>query len=104
MQNESGAVVAPVFILMQQKPFKIPESVLVVIHTAGREVLLIERADHPGFWQSVTGSKDAADEPLVETVVREVREETGILIGSPSVPLQNLRDSGFGKAYRSEKG
>jgi dATP pyrophosphohydrolase len=81
------------------KPFKIPESVLVVIHTAEREVLLIERADHPGFWQSVTGSKDAADEPLVKTVVREVREETGIVVGSPAVPLENLRDWGLSNVY-----
>ena len=43
---------------------KIPESVLVVIHTPDLRVLLLERADHPGFWQSVTGSKDSADEPL----------------------------------------
>ena len=57
---------------------KIPESVLVVIHTPALEVLLLERADHPGFWQSVTGSKDALDEPLVETCRREVFEETGI--------------------------
>ena len=60
------------------KPFKIPESVLVVIHTPQREVLLIERADNPGFWQSVTGSKDTVDEPLLETAMREVLEETGI--------------------------
>ena len=45
-------------------------------------MLLIERADKPGYWQSVTGSKDAPDEPLVETAVREVAEETGIRIGS----------------------
>ena len=69
------------------KPFKIPESVLVVIHTADRQVLLIERADHPGYWQSVTGSKDAVGEPLVTTAQREVMEETGIVIGSPAVPL-----------------
>jgi dATP pyrophosphohydrolase len=56
---------------------KIPESVLVVIHTADGQVLLLERADHPGFWQSVTGSKDSADEPLEFTCEREVREETG---------------------------
>ena len=54
------------------KAFKIPESVLVVIHTPQREVLLIERADNPGFWQSVTGSKDTVDEPLIETAIREV--------------------------------
>jgi dATP pyrophosphohydrolase len=57
---------------------KIPESVLVVIHAADLQVLLLERADHPGFWQSVTGSKERADEPLTETCRREVLEETGL--------------------------
>ena len=57
---------------------KIPESVLVVIHTPDLQVLLIERADHPGFWQSVTGSRDSLDEPLIQTCQREVLEETGI--------------------------
>lgn len=57
---------------------KIPISVLVVIHTPDLRVLLLERADHPGFWQSVTGSVDRADEPLAETCRREVLEETGI--------------------------
>lgn len=75
-----------------KRPPKIPESVLVVIHTADLEVLLIERADKPGFWQSVTGSKDALDEPPAVTARREVFEETGIAIGSPEVPLENLRD------------
>ena len=60
------------------KSFKIPESVLVVIHTPERDVLVIERIDHPGFWQSVTGSKDFPDESLVVAAVREVWEETGI--------------------------
>ena len=72
--------------------FKIPESVLVVIHTADLQVLLMERADAPGFWQSVTGSKDASDEALAETARREVAEETGIVIGSPAVPISHLRD------------
>ena len=58
--------------------FKIPESVLVVIHTPQRDVLLIERIDHPGFWQSVTGSKDFPNESLLDAAVREVWEETGI--------------------------
>ena len=75
-----------------QRPPKIPESVLVVIHTAELEVLLIERADKPGFWQSVTGSKDTLDEPPAITARREVFEETGIAIGSPEVPVENLRD------------
>jgi dATP pyrophosphohydrolase len=78
---------------------KIPESVLVVIHTADLQVLLLERADKPGFWQSVTGSKDALDEPLVTTAMREVQEETGILIGSERVPAKNLRDWQLSNVY-----
>ncbi|HEY0818606.1 MAG TPA: dihydroneopterin triphosphate diphosphatase [Rhizobacter sp.] len=81
------------------RPHKIPESVLVVIHTDERQVLLLERADRPGFWQSVTGSKDRIDEPLHETAVREVAEETGIVVGSPAVPLSSLRDWHFRNVY-----
>jgi dATP pyrophosphohydrolase len=88
------SVVAPVV-----KNPKIPESVLVVIHTAERQVLLIERADRPGFWQSVTGSKDELDEPLARTCVREVAEETGIVIGSDAVPLSALRDWRLSNVY-----
>ena len=58
--------------------YKIPRSVLVVIHTRALEVLLLERAPWPGYWQSVTGSVASENEPLAETAVREVREETGI--------------------------
>ena len=79
--------------------YKIPESVLVVIHSADLQVLLIERADKPGFWQSVTGSKDALDEPLVETAIREVAEETGFRIGSAEVPSENLRDWQLSNVY-----
>ena len=78
---------------------KIPESVLVVIHSADLQVLLIERADKPGFWQSVTGSKDALDEPLVETAMREVFEETGIRIGGDGVPIDHLRDWQLSNVY-----
>jgi dihydroneopterin triphosphate diphosphatase len=74
------------------RPPKIPESVLVVIHTPALDVLLIERADKPGYWQSVTGSKDAVDEPLVQTCEREVAEETAIVIGGAGVPRTALRD------------
>jgi dATP pyrophosphohydrolase len=74
------------------RPWKIPQSVLVVIHTPALDVLLIERADKPGYWQSVTGSKDVIGEPLAATCVREVTEETSIQIGSAGVPLTALRD------------
>ena len=57
--------------------FKIPVSVLVVIHTPSLQVLLLERATHPGYWQSVTGSQEEG-EALLETARREVQEETGI--------------------------
>ena len=59
------------------RAYKIPESVLVVIHTTALEVLLIRRAD-AGTWQSVTGSKDHPEESYWDTAVREVREETGL--------------------------
>jgi len=58
--------------------YKIPRSVLVVIHTVALDVLMMERATWPGFWQSVTGSLDREDEPLREAAIREVREETGL--------------------------
>jgi len=57
---------------------KLPVSVLVLVHTAQREVLLLERAMRAGFWQSVTGSLDQLDEPLEAAAAREVLEETGI--------------------------
>ena len=57
---------------------KLPISVLVVVHTVQREVLLLERALRPGYWQSVTGSLDTMDEPLERAAAREVLEETGI--------------------------
>ena len=58
------------------KALKQPQSVLVVIHTADLQVLLIERADKPGYWQSVTGSREG-DEAMADTARREVAEETG---------------------------
>ena len=60
------------------KEYKRPISVLVVIHTPDLQVLLLERAAHPGYWQSVTGSQEG-EESLIETATREVKEETGIL-------------------------
>lgn len=74
--------------------YKLPESVLVVIHTAALEVLLLERADHPGFWQSVTGSRASLDEPLAVTCAREVREETGL-----DFPAASYSDWGLTQRY-----
>ena len=76
------------------RPHKIPQSVLVVIHTPALDVLLIHRTDSPGFWQSVTGSKDDEDEPFEQTAIREVREETGIEAG-----IGTLADWGLENVY-----
>ena len=84
---------------MPMKPYKIPESVLVVIHTADLQVLLIERADRPGFWQSVTGSLDAADEPLLQTATRELYEETGIVADGERIVLRDWHMSNVYTIY-----
>ena len=63
---------------------KIPVSTLVVIYTPALDVLLLERADHPGFWQSVTGSREPGDADLQATARRELREETGLSLGELS--------------------
>ncbi len=57
--------------------YKIPVSVLVVIHTTDLQILLLERTDHPDYWQSVTGSQNPG-ETLLQTTLREVSEETGL--------------------------
>lgn len=70
--------------------YKLPVSVLVLIHTVEREVLLLERALRPGYWQSVTGSLDRPDEPLEQAAAREVREETGIDAGAGRLMRWNV--------------
>ena len=57
--------------------YKVPVSVLVVVYTPDLQVLLLERADRPGFWQSVTGSQESG-ETLEQTAIRELEEETGL--------------------------
>jgi len=79
--------------------WKIPESVLVVIYTPALEVLLIERADTPGYWQSVTGSKDTEDEPLALTAAREVLEETGFDCRAGTPLAAGLRDWALVNVY-----
>jgi dihydroneopterin triphosphate diphosphatase len=64
--------------------FKLPESVLVVVHTPQLHVLLLERAAQPGFWQSVTGSREPDDPDLSATARRELVEETGLTVGTLS--------------------
>ncbi|GHT90628.1 NUDIX pyrophosphatase [Betaproteobacteria bacterium] len=73
--------------------YKTPISVLVVIHTPHLDFLLLERVAHPGYWQSVTGSQEDG-ETLRDTALREVAEETGIV-----VPPQQLRDWRQSRAY-----
>lgn len=70
-------------------PHKTPVSVLVVIHTPDLQVLLLERAAHPGFWQSVTGSREG-EEALVDTALRELREETGLAAAPGALTAWNL--------------
>jgi dATP pyrophosphohydrolase len=70
---------------------KIPVSTLVVVYTPELEVLLLERADHPGFWQSVTGSQDEG-ETLEQTAAREVGEETGIAAAPADLERWNLQN------------
>jgi dATP pyrophosphohydrolase len=73
---------------------KRPESVLVVVHTRDGKVLLLQRADNPAYWQSITGSLEWGDESPVLTAVRELFEETGIV-----VPAEALRDWRISKEY-----
>ncbi len=75
---------------MSAAAFKIPVSTLVVIHTAALEVLLLERADRPGYWQSVTGSVHEG-ETLEQTAIREVAEETGLDARAHFLEAWNLR-------------
>lgn len=74
---------------------KRPESVLVVIYACTGRVLLLKRADHPEFWQSVTGAMEWQELDPRETAVRELREETGL-----AVEPQRLRDLGLVQRYR----
>ena len=79
---------------MTDKQYKIPRSVMVVIYTADLQVLMLERAGWPGFWQSVTGSVDHEGEALCDTAAREVREETGI-----DVAHYRLEDWGIEQSF-----
>jgi len=72
-------------------PGKQPVSVLVLIHTPDLQVLLLERAAHPGYWQSVTGSRENGETPR-DTALREVGEETGIDAAAFPLSEWNIRN------------
>lgn len=97
MKGRSGALFYVHMISETVPPaFKIPRSVLVVIHTPRLDVLLIERADSPGFWQSVTGSLDHDGEPFAVAAAREAMEETGL---DACAPGHVLTDWGLENVY-----
>ncbi len=75
-------------------PYKRPESVLIVVSTRDGKVLLLKRADHPEFWQSVTGAMRWDERDPRATAIRELREETG-LTAAP----EELRDLGLVQRY-----
>jgi dihydroneopterin triphosphate diphosphatase len=79
--------------------YKIPASVLVIVHDPLHRILMIERAGLPGFWQSVTGAKDRIHEAWRATAVREVAEETGIVVGPAGLPDHALCDWGVEQRY-----
>ena len=78
---------------------KIPQSVLVVIHTPQLQVLLLQRTGQPEFWQSVTGSKDFEDEDWQAVAAREVREETGIDAYGPGCHLGDWQRENIYTSY-----
>ncbi len=77
----------------ERTAYKLPVSVLVVIYTPALEVLMLERADHPGWWQSVTGSLMPGETPAA-AAAREVMEETGL-----DVQAYALEDWGYTNVY-----
>lgn len=60
------------------RPYKRPESVLVVVYTLTGEVLVLLRRQPPDFWQSVTGSLRWEETEPLDAARRELREETGL--------------------------
>jgi dihydroneopterin triphosphate diphosphatase len=67
--------------MLRPMGFKLPESVLVVVHTQSLDVLLLKRVGDRDLWQSVTGSREPDDADLAATARRELREETGFVDG-----------------------
>lgn len=78
--------------------YKQASSVLVLIHTPQLDILLLERAGFRDGWQSVTGSREGAEDSR-STAVRELAEETGIVIPGPLAGPDALRDLGLSTRY-----
>ncbi len=76
--------------MVDPRHHKRPESVMVVVYTDDA-VLIIKRADHKNFWQSVTGSLEWGEQAM-DTAKRELAEETGIS-GYPII------DTGIRRSY-----
>jgi dATP pyrophosphohydrolase len=76
--------------------FKTPISALVLIHTTDLQVLIMERADKKGFWQSVTGSLEFGETPQ-QAAIREVFEETGL--DAKQYDLQDWQSSNTYEIY-----
>ncbi len=76
--------------------FKTPVSALVLIHTNDLQVLIMERADKAGYWQSVTGSLEQGETPI-QAAIREVQEETGL--DATQYDLQDWQASNIYEIY-----
>lgn len=79
---------------MAQETYKRPESVLVVVYTRAGTTLLLQRADDPSYWQSVTGSLLWEEDSPRMAAVRELAEETGI-----TADARGLEDLGLSFRY-----
>lgn len=63
--------------MKENKKYKRPESVLVLIYSKTGYVLMLQRVFPEDFWQSVTGSLEWNEVPQ-QAAIRELKEETGL--------------------------